>query len=181
MTRIIQKPAPSEYPAYSSIYMDLVPEDGLILEHLWNNFEDLKTLILDLPEERLLYRYAPDKWSIKEILVHLIDDERIFSYRAMRWARNDGTPLYGFDQDLYAKYSEADRRSVESIFDEYESVRKATITLYKYLPDNSLMRAGAGMETDGTILYRRTVRAMVYHIAGHELRHINIIKDRYLI
>jgi uncharacterized damage-inducible protein DinB len=177
--RKINRPLASEYPSYSSIYMDLVDSDKNILEQLWDNFIDIKCLVMNLPEEKLTYRYAKGKWTIKEILVHNIDDERIFSCRAMRFARNDQTPLPGFEQDEYAKYSGANRRSIESIFEEYEAVRKSTIALFQHLPEESLMRLGNGIDTDGSLI-ERTVRAFVYHIAGHELRHLKIIKERYL-
>lgn len=174
--RLIPKPKPEEYPAYSHIYMDLLADDGKVLTNLSQQATDLKTLIYNLPEEQLYYRYAADKWTIKEILVHLIDDERIFSYRALRYARNDQTPLHGFEEKDYAIYSKANERSLDSIFEEYEAVRKATIQLFQHLPDEALIRGGKAV---GNINYR-TVRALAYHLAGHELRHINIIKERYL-
>nr|WP_299382609.1 DinB family protein [Allomuricauda sp.] len=177
--RPISKPQPSEYPEYSHIYMDLLEDDDKILEHLWRNFLEIKEYVYQLPDGKLYYRYAEGKWTIKEILVHLIDDERIFAYRALRYGRNDSTPLHGFDQDRYAIHSEANSRSLESIFEEYESVRKATITLFQYLPKNSFLHAGEGIDFDGSIINKRTVRALAYHIAGHELRHFNIIKERY--
>ena len=160
--------------------MDLIDPNKDILDQLWDNFIYLKKLIYSLPEEILTYRYEEGKWTVKEILVHNIDDERIFSCRAMRFARNDDTPLPGFEQDHYAKFSGANNRSLDSIFEEYEAVRKGTITLFKYLPEESLMRKGAGIDFDGSIINERTVRAFVYHIAGHELRHLKIIKERYL-
>ncbi|MBC9798509.1 DinB family protein [Sinomicrobium weinanense] len=173
--RIINKPLPEEYPDYICIYMDLLGEDGKILEHLEQNFSEIRDFIYRLPEEKLYYRYDTGKWTIKEILVHLIDDERIFAYRALRYARNDDTPLHGFEQNSYARYSEAGSRSLESIFSEYEAVRKATITLFENLPKTALDRGGRSASG----LYW-SVRALVYHIAGHELRHFNIIKERYL-
>src|SRR5215204_4251952 len=139
--RIIEKPVVGEYPGYSAIYLDLLDDDGRVLEHLWQNYLRLREFICSLPEEKLLYRYAEGKWTIKEILVHIIDDERIFSYRALRYARNDETPLHGFEQDAYARYSQANTRALDSIFEEYEAVRKSTITLFKYLPEDSLMRS----------------------------------------
>src|SRR5690606_25676022 len=177
--RKIKKPVPGEYPPYSHIYLDLMEDDDSVLEHLWNNFTHLKDFISGLPEEKLYYRYAEGKWTIKEILVHLIDDERIFAYRALRNARNDKTPTHGFDQDEYAKYSRANERSLDSIFEEYEWVRKSTIALFENLPDDSFMRSGAGIDTDGSLI-KRTVRGLAWQMAGHELRHINIIKERYL-
>ncbi|MGX1929323.1 DinB family protein [Flagellimonas sp. 2504JD4-2] len=178
--RKITKPTVDEYPEYSSIYMDLLDDDGLILKHLWDNFIALRDFVQQLPDEKLYYRYKEDKWTIKEILVHLIDDERVFTYRALRYARNDETPLHGFDQDWYVKYSQANKRSLDSIFEEYELVRKATIALFQYLPNDCFLRSGEGIDFDGSIINRRTVRALAYHIAGHELRHFNIIKERYL-
>jgi uncharacterized damage-inducible protein DinB len=178
--RVIKKPFPDEYPAYSEMYMKLIPDDGQVLTFLEKNAIALKELIYSLPEEKLYFRYSIGKWSIKEILVHLIDDERIFSYRALRYARNDDTPLHGFEENDYAKFSCANSRSLESIFNEYEAVRQSTILLFQYMPEEAFMRSGAGIDTDGSIINKRTVRALVYHIAGHEQRHINIIHERYL-
>ncbi|NRB47378.1 MAG: DinB family protein [Saprospiraceae bacterium] len=174
--RNIPKPTSEEYPAYSHIYMDLMADDGRVLEHLWNNFLAVKTLVSQLTDDQLLYRYAKGKWTIKEILVHLIDDERIYTYRALRFARNDRTDLPGFDQDKYTSYSFANERSLASILAEYEVVRKATLQLYEHLPEEALIRGGTA---DGPENYR-SVRALIYHLAGHELRHLNIIKEKYL-
>lgn len=178
--RRVDKPIEGEYPVYSKIYLDLLEDDGKILEHLWNNFLEIREFIYSLSDEQLNYRYAEGKWTIKEILVHLIDDERIFAYRALRYARNDNTPLHGFDQELYTKYSDANERSLDSIFEEYEWVRRSTIALFENLPDDCFMRKGSGIDLDGSIVNERTVRGLAYHIAGHELRHFNIIKERYL-
>lgn len=174
--RTIPKPGKDEYPAYSEIYMELVGGGGNVLQQLEENFLAVKTLMYGLPEEKLLYRYAEGKWSLKEVLVHLVDDERIFAYRALRFARNDGTEVAGFEQDDYAQYSGADKRSLDSIFEEYEAVRHSTICLFNGLPAEALLRSGAHTGN----VNRRTVRAMAYHIAGHELWHFNIIKERYL-
>jgi uncharacterized damage-inducible protein DinB len=174
--RIIPPPVEGEYPPYAVMYMKLLPIDGLILKHLWDNFLMVKELIYSLPEEKLYYRYAPGKWSIKEVLVHIVDDERIFSYRAMRFARNEQNNLIGFDQDSYAHYSDADNRDLDNIFEEYEAVRKSTIALFNGLPEESLTRMGHGTGTFNDA----TVRALAYHIAGHELHHINLIREKYL-
>jgi len=174
--RIIHKAQQRDYPAYAEIYMNLLPDDGMILEHLLVNYENHKAFIYSLPEDKLYHRYQKDKWSIKEILVHIVDDERIFSYRALRFARNEKENLIGFDQDAYTRFAEADKRSVDSIFEEYEAVRKSTIALFNNLPENSLDRMGHGTGSFNDA----TVRALVYHIGGHELHHMNIIKERYL-
>jgi uncharacterized damage-inducible protein DinB len=174
--RTIFKPQSGEYPEYAEIYMSLLPDDGRILEHLKENFQMVKEFIYSLPPEKLFYRYAADKWSIKEILVHIVDDERIYAYRALRFARNEQQNLIGFDQDEYAKYSQADARDLDNIFVEYEAVRNSTIALFNGLPEDSLTRMGHGTATANDA----TVRALAYHIAGHELRHMNIIRERYL-
>lgn len=179
--RSIKKPDKGEYPEYSRIYMDLLQNDGRILDHLWTNFLMIRSFIYMIPKEKLTYRYAKNKWTIKEILVHLIDDERIFSYRALRYARNDNTALHGFNQDDYAVHSNANQRTLDSIFSEYQTVRKSTISLFQNLPEESMTRSGCGLEIDGSMVNERTVRGLAYHIAGHELRHFNSIKERYLI
>jgi uncharacterized damage-inducible protein DinB len=178
--RKIPRPDSTEYPAYSSIYMDLLKNDENILEHLYQNFYKIKRFIYSVDEAMLTYRYAPGKWTIKEILMHLVDDERIFTYRALRYARNDSTRLHGFEQNDYVPYSGANERSLGSIFEEYEAVRKSTIFLFQYLPEESLTRCGSIIDADGATVNTRSVRALVYHIAGHELRHMKIIKERYL-
>lgn len=174
--RIIDKPSKSEYPVYSQMYMDLLDNEQNILDQLKQNFVKIKKLILSLPEEKLYFRYAKDKWTIKEILVHLIDDERIYVYRALRFARNDKTELPGFDEKLYAKYSDANTRSLKSIFTEYEAVRNATIAFFENVPEEALLRTGIAEGIEN----KRTVRAYLYHIAGHELQHIKTIKEKYL-
>ena len=174
--RTITKPDKSEYPEYAEMYMKLLPDDGLVLNHLKNNFQTVKDFIHSLPPEKLLYRYAKGKWTIKEILVHIIDDERIFSYRALAFARNEKRSLPGFDQDHYAVWSGANERDLESIFKEYEAVRRATIGLFNGLTREALTRVGTGSSPE----LKWTVRALAYHIAGHELRHLNVIKERYL-
>jgi uncharacterized damage-inducible protein DinB len=174
--RNISKPKKNEYPPYSAIYMELVKDDGLVLQHMKDNFINVKKFIYSLPEEMLYYRYAEGKWSIKEILVHIIDDERIFAYRALRYARFDKTKLHGFHHKEYVFYSHADERSLESIFEEYEAVRNATIFMFNSFPEQAFVRGGASADS----VYNRTVKALAYHIAGHELWHIKIIKERYL-
>jgi len=172
--RIIPKPEAGEFPPYAIMYIKLLPDDGLLLQHLKDNLEATKNLILSLPPERLAYRYANDKWTIKEMLVHIIDDEPIYAYRAMCFARNEKTELPGFEQDDYVHFSGANEREISSILEEYEAVRNSTIALLNGLPEEALLRAGTANNN------RVTVRALANHIAGHELHHINIIKEKYL-
>lgn len=170
----IEKPAEGEYAPYTIMYIGLLPDDGLVLKHLKDNLKATTDFIYSLPEEKLAYRYAEGKWTIKELLVHLVDDERIYAYRALRFARNDKTELPGFEQDDYARYSGANERDIKEIMKEFATVREATISLFEGFDSEALMRAGMA---DGKVM---SVRAAAYHIAGHELRHINIIKERYL-
>jgi uncharacterized damage-inducible protein DinB len=174
--RTIPKPKKDEYPSYSTLYMELVKDDGKVLQQMKDNFIKVKEFIYGLPEDKLYYRYAEGKWSIKEILVHIIDDERIFAYRALRYARFDKTELHGFEQDDYTFYSDANERSLENIFEEYEAVRNSTIAMFNGFPEEAFMRSGTSVGN----INNRTVRALAYHLAGHELRHIKIIKERYL-
>jgi uncharacterized damage-inducible protein DinB len=158
------------------MYIKLLPDDGLVLKHLWDNFITAKALIYSLSEKMLYHRYAPGKWSIKETLVHIVDDERIYAYRALCFARNEQAGLIGFDQDAYATYSKADERDLDNIFEEYETVRRSTIALFNGLPEDALTRIGKGSGS----FHGATVRAMAYHLAGHEQHHINLIKELYI-
>ena len=170
----IAKPEPDEYAPYTIMYIGLLPDDGLILKHLYTNMVGTTKFLRSLPNEKLIYRYARGKWTIKEILAHLIDDERIYAYRALRFARNDRTELPGFEQDNYALESKANIRTIESLLKEFAAVRRSTIALFDSFDDEVLERSGVA---SGNVM---SVRAAAYHIAGHELRHINIIKERYL-
>ncbi len=172
--RLIKKPTDVEYAPYAKRYIGLLPDDGLVLEHLRENLKMTCRFLSLLGEEKLLYRYAPDKWTIKEIVLHIADDERIYTYRALRFARNDRTELPGFDQDSYALYSDANQRTLDDLLGELATVRAATLSFFNSLSDKALARVGIA---DGNVM---SVRAIAYHIAGHELRHINIIRERYL-
>ena len=170
----IAKPETDEYAPYTIMYIGLLPDDGLVLKHLADNLTTTCAFIRALPEEKLSYRYAPGKWTIREILAHIVDDERIYAYRALRFARNDKTELPGFDQDNYALHSGANQRTIESLLREFAAVRNATIALFESFDEQVLTRKGVA---GGNVM---SVRAAAYHIAGHELRHVNIIKERYL-
>jgi len=172
--KLIPKPIVGEYAPYTIMYINLLPDDGLILKHLRDNLENTVRFIRLLPEGKLTTRHAEGEWTIKEILVHVVDDERIYCYRALRFARNDTTELPGFEQDEYVPYSGANHREIEAIIEEFISVRRATITFFESLDEEALIRKGIG---SGNIM---SVRAAAYHIAGHELHHINSIKENYL-
>ncbi len=169
----IPKPNADEYAPYTIMYIGLLPDDGLIIKHLKENLEASINFIRTIPEELLAIPHAEGEWTIKEILVHIIDDERIYCYRALRYARNDSTELPGFEQDEYVPFSKANDRDLADILEELFAVRLATITLFKNLDDEALLRRGVG---SGNLM---SVRAAAYHIAGHELHHIQSIKENY--
>ncbi len=169
----IQKPTPGEYAPYAIVYIDLVPDDGLVLQHLLDNMQMVKELILAQSEEKLSSRCAEGEWTVKEILGHVIDTERIFAYRALRFARNDSTELAGFEQDSYVASSGANKRSIEDILEELTSVRRATIALFKNFDEETLKKSGISSG------HNLSVRAALYQIAGHELHHAESMKQNY--
>lgn len=172
--KAIPKPETGEYAPYAIMYIGLLPDDGQVVKHLQDNLTTMIEFIRSFPAEKLTYRWAEGEWTIKEILGHIIDDERIYCYRALRFARNDPTELPGFEQDDYVCYSGANERELEEILSEYTSVRQATITFFNSLEDKALTRAGVA---NGHLM---SVRAATYHIAGHELHHLDSIRQNYL-
>ncbi len=169
----IPKPQEGEYAAYAAVYVNQY-KDGNILESLANNMQVVIDLYKSLSAEKLEYRYAEGKWSLKEVLVHIADVERIFAYRALRIARQDSTPLPSFDENMYIDNAATPERSLENILQEYEGIRHATIAMYNGFSDNALNYMGI---TSGN---PTSVRALAYIIYGHEQHHLNIIKERYL-
>jgi uncharacterized damage-inducible protein DinB len=174
MIKYIEFPSKSEYPIYAEMYMKLVNKDGSLIEQLKSSLERTKTLINNLSNEELDYRYEKNKWSIKEVLVHIIDDERIYGYRALSFARNDKTNLPGFEQDDYNANSDTSERAIENIMDEYEALRLSTIALFKGFSGIALKRLGIANGNQAS------VRALGYHILGHDLHHIKVIENLYL-
>jgi hypothetical protein len=165
------RPESNEYAPYYGKYISLVPEGDILV-----TLESQLPVTLSLfarPESGGDFRYAPGKWSVKEALGHVIDAERVFSYRALRISRNDKTPLAGFDQDDYVKYGPFAHCTLESLVDEFASVRKATVSLFRALDDAAWTRRGVASNNEVT------VRALAYMIAGHELHHRHIFQEKY--
>ncbi len=167
------RPAKDEFAPYYSMYIDLVPE-GDIVGILSHQLEETLALLRGVSEEKAGFRYAPDKWSIKELIGHLNDTERIMAYRALRFARNDQKPLSGFEQDDYVSAAMSDKSSLADLASELEHVRKANIFLFRQLSNEAWQRRG--LANDKEI----SVRALAYIIAGHERHHIEILRSRYL-
>lgn len=168
------KPEKAEYDAYYERYISLVDENGL-LETLAAQPGELHELLASLPDERGSYAYAEGKWTIKEVLSHLIDGERMFAYRILRIARGDTTPIEGFEQDGYIENAHAGRRSFAYLIDEIRLLREANLFLLKNLDEKDWLRMGtaSGLPV--------SVRALAYIMAGHISHHVTILRDRYLI
>ena len=168
-----RRPEPTEYAEYYGKYISLVAE-GDILATLRTQLEETLRLLEGISETQANFRYAPDKWSIKQLLGHLIDGERIFAYRALRFARNDSTPLQGFDQDQYVTNATFDDCRLSGLASEFAHVRRATISLLEHLDDAAWKRVGSANDSEVS------VRAIAHIIAGHELHHMGIVRSRYL-
>ena len=153
--KIIAKPEVDEYAPYTMMYIGLLPDDGLILKHLQDNLVATTDFIRALPANKLGYRYAEGKWTIKEILAHIIDDERIYAYRALRFARNDKTELPGFEQDDYALESRANDRTIEALLEEFAAVRNSTVALFDSFDDEVLTRFGVASGNVMSVRARR--------------------------
>jgi DinB superfamily len=161
-------------PEYYKTYINAVSGDENLLEVLNRNQELTQKVLFNLTEAQAGFRYAPEKWSVKEILVHLIDTERIMSYRALRFARQDYQELAGFEQNDYVKSSQADRRKIADIAREFAMVRRATIELFRSFDEEAMLRKGIASHNE---LY---VVTLGFVIAGHENHHMRIIKEKYL-
>lgn len=164
---------PTEYHSYFQKYMDRVGDEPLV-KSLKGGLDALMILFEGIPEEKHEYRYAEGKWTPKELLLHIIDTERVFCYRALRFARSENNELDGFDENEFARNSHANERTMENILKEYLAVRTATILLFESFSDVVLSRDGIA---NG---HRLSVRAAGFLIYGHEQHHINVIKERYL-
>lgn len=169
---LIARPAPTEYAPYYGRYIDLVGDD--LLGDLRKNGEATHRLLGTLPENSGDFRYAPDKWSVKEVLGHLVDGERVFAYRALRFARQDATPLPGFEQDDWVPNGDFGRRTLRSLLDEHHAVRAASLALFENLPEEAWDRVGIANDLP------MSVRALAFAIAGHEAHHQRILREKYL-
>lgn len=170
---IVGKPEASEYAPHYGTYISLIEGDDIVAA-LSDQLKASLSLLRAIPEERGDYRYGPDKWSIKELVGHITDCERIFAYRALRIARNDKTPLPGFEQDDYVKYGPFAHCQLQSLVSEFEHVRLATIGLLKHLDEAAWTRRGTANDKE------ISVRALAYAMAGHEKHHMEILRTRYL-
>lgn len=165
--------SPAEFHLYYKHYIDLA--DGLnIIDGLTNGMHETIAFIESVPSQKLEYRYEEGKWTIKEIIRHIIDTEKIFAYRALRFARKDPTPLPGFEQDDYIVPAYANALDLKSLLEEYKTNRLSTISMFSNFTETMLTEIGKASKNP------LSVRAAGFIISGHEIHHCNVIRDRYL-
>ncbi|MGD1842813.1 MAG: DinB family protein [Thermonemataceae bacterium] len=168
----MQKPLPQEYPTYAGYALPLVEDD--LLKQLTQRTAPMLAFYKGIDEAKAATAYAPDKWTIKEVLGHVIDTERIFAYRILSFLRGETQSLLGFDQDAYIAQGAFNDRSWESLVEEMALVRPSTIALIEHIPPTLTQRSGIA------IGHSFTLRALVALLIGHELHHAKIIQERYL-
>ena len=169
----MNRPDRSEYNEYYHTYISKVP-DGDVCETLERGLQTTKELLGDVGRSLEAYRYAPDKWTLNEVVGHVVDAERIFGYRAMCFAREDPAELPGMDQDAYVRASGANDRGLTSLLDELELLRRSHLALFRSFDETVALRRGIASG------FEFTVRALVYIVAGHEIHHRRVIEERYL-
>lgn len=171
---MIVKPHAGDIAEFYQKYINLVPQTNYVLDELYQQHLDTVDLVTSLDDETLLSAYAPGKWSILDILMHLMDCERIFCYRALSISRNDQTPLPGFDENSYVNYANANGRKILDIVREFSVLRSSTIELFRSMDDTQLSRMGIA---NGNPV---KASAIAWVICGHEIHHRNIIEERYI-
>ena len=169
----MEKPKATEYNPYFERYINLVPEDDII-SLMETQLENTIIFLKNIPKEKYNYSYDKGKWTLKEVLGHIIDNEIIFSYRALRIARNDKTPLPGYEQDDYVKFADFKNLKFGDLINQFYHLREANIFMFKSFDEETFLRTGTA---NNSVL---SVRAIAYIIVGHIIHHTNILKERYL-
>ncbi|WP_435625586.1 DinB family protein [Flagellimonas sp.] len=167
-------PLSTEYHPYYGNYIQL-SEDAPVLQLLEHGMKVFQDVVADIPESQMGFSYEPGKWTIAELLLHLLDAERVFQHRAFRFARNDKTALPGFEQDDYVLESRAGERSKEDIIQEYLAIRNSSIQLFGSFDEDVMQRVGTASGSP------MSVRALGHVIVGHQVHHLNILHERYLV
>ena len=167
------RPDLSRVPQFYHGYIGKVKEDDLIAG-LKSSTKNLFELLNSIPADKHDHKYADGKWTIKEVVQHMLDGERVFTYRALRFARKDDTPLPGFDENLFAQTAKADKRNWADLVEEFASLRKATEAMFASFDDEQMEQTGIASENSTYVL------GIGYIVAGHVNHHCQIIKERYL-
>ncbi|WP_338553156.1 DinB family protein [Paenibacillus sp. KS-LC4] len=168
------RPSIHDYNPFYQTYIEKVPE-GSIKDVLLAAYDTTSELLASIPEERGDFKYAEGKWSIKEVIGHINDTERVMSYRLLRVSRGDTTPLPGFEQEVFVAGARFSEYTIQELTEEYRVIRQSTLKLLSKLSDEELARRGNASNSEVTAL------ALAYIIAGHELHHLNVLKERYFI
>ena len=169
----MNRPEATEFAPYYNKYISLIDED--VLSVLRQQPSNLNAMFSGLPEDKGTFAYADGKWTIKEVLSHLIDGERMFAYRVLRISRGDETPIEGFEQDGYIENSNANNRSFAELLEEFDLQRRSNLLLLQNLDDQGSRRMGTASENP------ISVRALTYIMAGHVQHHKAILEERYLV
>jgi len=164
----------NEYASFYGGYINQVSDEYTLIEELEISVHRLVKFVREIPMDKFDYRYAEGKWTIKDILQHLIDAERVFAYRALRFARNDKTELPGFEEDDYVLEANANKRSIQDLLTELLIVRQSTLALFKTFNDEQLLRIGIASNNP------KSVRALGFVIIGHQNHHQKVFEERYL-
>ncbi len=170
---VLERPAPDEHAEYYSRYTQLVP-DGDLLELLDRQAGEFAAFLRSVPAHLRDHRYGEGKWSVKEVIGHVADAERIFSYRALRFGRGDATPLASFDENAYVANARFAEQEYEQLVEEWVSVRRATLSLLRGLNRDESARCGTASGAEVS------VRALAWIIGGHVIHHTNVLRERYL-
>lgn len=163
----------NEYSIFNATYINAI-ENVALIEELEISLHDFIKFVQNIPMEKFDYRYAEGKWTIKDIIQHIIDAERIFCYRALRISRNDKTPLPGFEENSYVENTDANKRSIQDLLTEFSAVRQSNLLMFKSFTDEQLTRIG--IASDNPI----SVRAIGFIILGHQKHHQKVFRERYL-
>ncbi|MGI8638548.1 MAG: DinB family protein [Pyrinomonadaceae bacterium] len=169
----MNRPEKEEYAGYYETYVSLVAEIDIV-SALENQISELQNLFAAIPEQKSSYAYAEGKWSIKQLIGHLIDGERVFSYRALRISRNDKTPLAGFEEKSYIANSNFSNAELADLTKEFSLLRGSNVLFFKNLNDEAWLRTGTASDAEVS------VRALAYIMVGHVRHHANILRERYL-
>lgn len=171
-TALALAPEASEYNPYYGRYISLMKTDNIVTT-LESQILDTLTILRRADDAKANYRYAPEKWTVKQMLGHMSDTERIFAYRALRISRGDETPIEGFEQDDYVRNGPFENCRWSDLVGEFEMIRKTTVSLFRNLSEEAWTRRGTASG------HGVTVRALAFMIAGHELHHRNILREKY--
>ena len=169
----MRRPETNEYaPFYEGYIKDVIGNNPF--RNLENQYQEIQSILQSLPEEEANFAYAEGKWTVKEVLGHMIDTERIMDYRALCISRKDKQSLPGFEQDDYVQEANFKERTITNLLEDYRIVRKSTISLFKNFTENMLNQRGVANDKEITVL------ALLYIITGHEMHHLKILKEKYL-